>query len=80
MIHAEVTLYPLKTQNASRVINNSIETLDQESVEYEVGSMATHVHGNEDSVWNSLKSLFDQAQTSGGEVSMVVTITNSAKH
>ncbi|SET67451.1 Uncharacterized conserved protein YqgV, UPF0045/DUF77 family [Natronincola peptidivorans] len=79
MIHAEVTLYPLKTKDASAVINNSIDTLNQAGVEYNVGSMATHLHGNQEQVWNGLKRLFDEAQRSG-EVSMVVTITNAAEH
>ncbi|AKL94268.1 hypothetical protein CACET_c07580 [Clostridium aceticum] len=79
MIHAEVSLYPLKTQNAGDVINNSINALRQEGVQYNVGSMATHLHGNEEQVWSSLKKLFDEAQHSG-EVSMVVTITNAADH
>lgn len=78
MIHAEATLYPLKTQNASQVINNSINSLKQENIEYSVGPMATHIHGNEQEVWTSLKNLFNEAKQSGGEVSMVITITNAA--
>lgn len=80
MIHAEVALYPLKTANASEVINDSINALEQEDIEYTVGSMDTHIHGSEDAVWNSLKRVFSEAQRSGGEVSMVVTITNAADH
>ncbi|MEW9121673.1 MAG: YkoF family thiamine/hydroxymethylpyrimidine-binding protein [Thermotaleaceae bacterium] len=79
MIHAEVALYPLKTNEAGDVINRSISTLKDKNVEYNVGSMDTHIHGSEEEVWNSLKSLFDTAQNSG-EVSMVVTITNAADH
>jgi len=76
-IHAEVALYPLKTNNATQVINDSISTLQNQRVTYNVGSMDTHIHGNDEEVWNSLKSLFNQAKNSG-EVSMVVTITNAA--
>lgn len=79
MIHAEVSLYPLKNRNAGEVINSSIDALKREGVECNVGSMATHLHGDENQVWNSLKKLFDEAQASG-EVSMVVTITNAADH
>jgi len=78
MIHAEVALYPLKTNNATQVINSSIQTLQGQGVSYQVGPMDTHIHGSEEQVWNSLKQLFDKAQSSGGEVSMVVTITNAA--
>lgn len=78
MIHAEATLYPLKTENASQIINQSINTLNQEKIEYTVGPMATHMHGSEEAVWRSLKNLFEEAKHTGGEVSMVVTITNAA--
>jgi len=77
MIHAEVALYPLKTAAASQIINQSVQTLDQTGVEYRVGSMNTHLHGSEDQVWSGLRALFDAAQP-GGEVSMVVTLTNAA--
>ncbi|ABR47581.1 conserved hypothetical protein [Alkaliphilus metalliredigens QYMF] len=77
MIHAEVALYPLKTNRASETINNSISTLENQGIEYEVGPMATHFHGSEEQVWNGLRSLFGEAQQAG-EVSMVVTITNAA--
>jgi len=77
MIHAEATLYPHRSQNAGQIINQSLDSLRQEKVEYVVGPMATHMHGSEADVWHSLKKLFDEAKNSGGEVSMVVTITNS---
>ncbi|SHJ50305.1 Uncharacterized conserved protein YqgV, UPF0045/DUF77 family [Geosporobacter subterraneus DSM 17957] len=79
MIHAEVALYPLKTSHASEVINSSIDTLRNQGVQYSVGSMDTHIHGSEEQVWSSLRTLFDTAQRAG-EVSMVVTITNAAGH
>lgn len=79
MIHAEVALYPLKTTQASEIITSSINTLENHGVEYQVGSMDTHIHGTEDQVWQSLRSLFAKANASG-EVSMVVTITNAAHH
>ncbi len=77
MITAEVSVYPLKTSDASNVITNSINSLSNEGVEFSVGSISTHLHGNEEQVWNSLKEMFQNAQNSG-EVSMVVTITNAA--
>ncbi len=77
MITAEVSVYPLKTSDASNVITNSINSLSNVGVEYSVGSISTRLHGNEEQVWNSLKDMFQNAQNSG-EVSMVVTITNAA--
>ncbi|MTI95573.1 MAG: hypothetical protein FH749_08805 [Firmicutes bacterium] len=77
MIHAEVSLYPLKTNQASDVINNSIDALGSQGVQYSVGSMSTHLHGNEEQVWQGLQQMFQNAKKSG-EVSMVITITNAA--
>ncbi|KAB3525837.1 YkoF family thiamine/hydroxymethylpyrimidine-binding protein [Alkaliphilus serpentinus] len=76
-IHAEVALYPLKTSNATEVINNSINSLQNHRITYNVGSMDTHIQGNDDEVWRSLRTLFDEAKNKG-EVSMVITVTNAA--
>lgn len=77
MICAEVSLYPLKTNRASEIISDSLNTLDRQDVNVKVGSISTHIHGDSEQVWNGLRQLFDKAQ-SASEVSMVVTITNSA--
>jgi len=76
MLCAEVSIYPQKTNNASQVITSAIQTLSQENVEYKVGSLSTHIDGNDEQVWTGIKKLFNEAQNSG-EVSMVVTISNS---
>ncbi|MCR3923278.1 MAG: thiamine-binding protein, partial [Firmicutes bacterium] len=72
-----VSLYPLKTDQASSTINQSINSLHSYGVDYSVGSMSTHLEGSEEQVWDSLKGMFYKAQEAG-EVSMVVTITNAA--
>jgi uncharacterized protein YqgV (UPF0045/DUF77 family) len=77
MLHAEVSIYPLKTENASGIVSHSIMVLDNENVDYKVGSIATHVHGPDDDLWKSLKDMYDRAQE-GGEVNMVITISNAA--
>jgi len=77
MITAEVSVYPLKTSDASDVITNSINSLNNEGIEYSVGSISTRLRGNEEQVWNSLKDMFQNAQNSG-EISMVITVTNAA--
>lgn len=77
MITAEVSLYPQKTANASQIINSSLDTLKQYNLQAQVGSMSTRLQGAEDEVWAGLRSLFDQAKARS-EVSMVVTVSNSA--
>ncbi len=77
MLCAEVSIYPLKTTDNSGVINSSIEALNKNPVEYSVGSISTHLHGDETQVWKGLQDMFNDAQRKG-EVSMVVTLTNAA--
>ncbi len=59
------------------MINQSIHSLQNQGIEYTVGSISTHLHGAEEQVWASLQEMFRQARQSG-EVSMVVTVTNAA--
>lgn len=78
MITAEVAVYPLKTNNATGVINDTIDTLKGANVNYKVNSMNTRLSGIREEVFNGLRAMFNKAQSEAGEVSMVVTITNSA--
>lgn len=77
MLCAEVSLYPQKTTRASEIINESIQVLNDQRLEYKVGSLSTHLHGPEDQVWAGLQEMFKKASQSG-EVSMVVTLSNAA--
>lgn len=77
MISAEVSIYPLKTDQGSEVITGSIDNLNNRALYYSVGSISTYLEGEENEVWNGLKEMFEHAR-GGGEVSMVVTITNAA--
>lgn len=77
MITAEVALYPQKTNNASQIINSSLQSLNQFNLQTNVGSLSTRLQGSEEEIWSGLRSLFEQAKQQS-EVSMVVTISNSA--
>lgn len=77
MITAEVSLYPLKTTNASQIITNSLNSLKQSNLQTNVGSISTKISGSDEEVWSGLKTLFDQAKNQS-EVNMVVTISNNA--
>jgi uncharacterized protein YqgV (UPF0045/DUF77 family) len=77
LITAEVAIYPLKTSNATDVINSSITKLQNSNVDYSVNSMNTVVTGNKEDVFNGLKTMFTEAENRGGEVNMVVTIGNA---
>ncbi|MCY6369500.1 YkoF family thiamine/hydroxymethylpyrimidine-binding protein [Clostridium ganghwense] len=79
MITAEVAVYPLKTSDATNVINNSINTLQNTNVNYTVDSMNTKITGTKEQIFDSLNKMFTEAENSGGEVNMVVTLSNSTK-
>ena len=79
MIKAEVSIYPLKTDNASKVIKDSINTLKGNNVDYHVNSMNTILSGSKEEIFDCLRNMFNEAERSGGEVSMVVTIGNAYK-
>ncbi|RCX20985.1 YKOF-related protein [Anaerobacterium chartisolvens] len=78
MITADVAIYPLKTNSASEVITDSIDTLKKKRVDYSVSSLSTRLTGSKEEVFSSLSDMFSKAEGSGGEISMVVTISNSA--
>ena len=79
MISAEVAIYPLKSSHATKVIDNSIKTLNNSNIDYTVNSMNTRLRGRKEEIFNTLQIMFSEAETSGGEVSMVVTITNAGE-
>ncbi|ADY54608.1 hypothetical protein Sgly_0239 [Syntrophobotulus glycolicus DSM 8271] len=76
MLCAEVSVYPLKTNNATQVIDGAIEALSREQVKYKVGSISTHIDGNDEQVWSGIRKLYDEAKKTG-EVNMVVTFSNA---
>lgn len=78
MITAEVAVYPLKTGDATKVINKSIDALKDRNVSYTVNSMNTRLTGSSKDVFQCLATMFTEAEKTGGEVNMVVTIANNA--
>lgn len=79
MLCAEVSIYPQNNTNANQVVNDAISKMSQQSVRCKVGSVSTHLDGNDEQVWQSIKSAWESAKSSG-EVSMVVTLTNTTTH
>lgn len=79
MLCAEVSIYPQNTTNSNQIINDAISKMNQQSVQCKVGSVSTHLDGNDEQVWQSIKSAWESAKNSG-EVSMVVTLSNTTTH
>lgn len=78
MITAEVAVYPLKTTDATSVINKSINALKGKSVNYTVNSLNTKLTGSKEDVFSCLSTMFAEAEKAGGEVNMVITVANNA--
>ena len=77
MIIAEVAVYPLKTSDATNVINASIHTLDNTNVQYHVNSTNTRLSGSKSEIFQCLENMFSEAEKTGGEINMVVTVSNA---
>ncbi|NMB38154.1 MAG: hypothetical protein GX994_01075 [Firmicutes bacterium] len=76
MITAEVSLYPVETPDSDEIILESLKALDDQQLQYDIGSLSTNISGDSDQVWTALRSLYERARTSSYEVVMVVTIVN----
>ena len=76
MITAEVSLYPVETPDSDEIILESLKALDNQQLQYDIGSLSTNISGDSDQVWAALRSLYERAQMSSYEVVMVVTIAN----
>lgn len=76
MITAEVSLYPVETPDSDEIILESLKALDNQQLQYDIGSLSTNISGDSDQVWAALRSLYERAQMSSYEVVMVVTIVN----
>ncbi|WP_082725902.1 YkoF family thiamine/hydroxymethylpyrimidine-binding protein [Limnochorda pilosa] len=78
MITAQVSLYPVESDDPDEVVNLSLQGLADHGVHWQVGPVSTEIQGEPEQVWGAIRSLFDQALAQGaGEVSMVVTVTNA---
>ncbi len=77
MITAEVSLYPVETTESDEVVMDSLKALEGQQLQYDIGSLSTHLRGETDEVWNALRSLHQRTQATDYEVVMVVTISNS---
>lgn len=76
VITAEVSIYPVETVDSDNVIMDSLKSMEDYNLDYNIGSLSTHLNGDREQVWNAIKALHDKALATGHEVVMVVTISN----
>jgi uncharacterized protein YqgV (UPF0045/DUF77 family) len=76
VVSAQVSVYPLRSQQVSVVVAETIEELRRSGLDTRPGSMSTVVVGADDDVFAALAAAFRSA-AERGEVVMVVTVSNA---
>lgn len=74
-VQAEVSFYPLKTQDVTREIVAFVETLRGHGVEVELGPLSALIRGEAAAVFDVLKQAY-QARAQAGTAAMVVKYVN----
>jgi uncharacterized protein YqgV (UPF0045/DUF77 family) len=75
-ISAQVSLYPLRHEQLSPVIDEALGEFRRQGLEVQPGTMSTLVLGSEELVFSALREAFGKASRRG-EVVMVVTMSNA---
>ena len=77
-ISAQVSLYPLRHEELSPVIDEALEEFRRQGLEVQPGTMSTMVLGSEELVFSALRDAFTNASRRG-DVVMVVTVSNACR-
>ena len=75
-ISAQISLYPLKQQRLSPVIEEAWRILEENSLDLQKGGMSTVVSGPAETVFNAIQAVFMRSAEKGS-LSMVVTFSNA---
>jgi uncharacterized protein YqgV (UPF0045/DUF77 family) len=75
-ISAQISLYPLKQERLSPIIEGAWKILEVHPLSLEKGKMSTVVSGEAEKVFGSIQEVFLKAAESG-PLSMVVTFSNA---
>jgi len=75
-ISAQISLYPLKEQKLSPIIEEAWKILEENQLDLEKGAMSTVVAGEENRVFTAIREVFLKTAEKGA-VSMVVTYSNA---
>lgn len=73
---AQVSLYPLRQPHLSPAIDHALEVFMQRGLEVHPGTMSSVVMGDDDQLFDALKTAFQEVAEQG-EVVMVVTLSNA---
>ena len=75
-IPAQISLYPLKEQKLSPIIEEAWKILEENQLDLEKGAMSTVVAGEANRVFTAIREVFLKTAEKGA-VSMVVTYSNA---
>ena len=76
MIQVEVSLYPLKTENPSPIINRFCRIIEQDGHEIHIESMSTRIHGESERIFPSIQKAFEYV-AQDNKVVMTVKYSNA---
>ncbi|TCS79411.1 YkoF family thiamine/hydroxymethylpyrimidine-binding protein [Tepidibacillus fermentans] len=79
MISCQLALYPLATKQFESVITKALQAikpLESQGLTIEVGSMSTVIKGNDDLVWEAVRTLFEESIKEGHQIVLNATLSN----
>jgi len=76
IIQAEVSLYPLRTNEIGGAIESFVGNLEQQDMKVVSGSMSTRISGDSKSVFAALAESFDKIADQG-EVVLIAKVSNA---
>lgn len=75
MMSCQVSLYPLGNRDYEKIVLEAVRSLPQEGIEVDVNPMSTILRGDDEKVWEAVKSLY-QTGKSFGYMVMTMTLSN----
>ncbi|MCR4430317.1 MAG: Ykof family thiamine-binding protein [Tepidanaerobacteraceae bacterium] len=75
MMSCQVSLYPLGTKDYEKIVLEAVKNLPEEGVEVDLNPMSTLLRGEDEKVWEAVKSLYKTGKNFGDLV-MVITLSN----
>ena len=75
-ITAQVSLYPLRQETLSPIIDEALQTFQEHGLQVEPGSMSSLITGDDDTIFAALQEAFRGA-AGQGHVVMIATFSNA---
>jgi uncharacterized protein YqgV (UPF0045/DUF77 family) len=76
-ITAQISLYPLGTDDISSKIQRFTDTLIQRGLSVRVGPMSSHIEGESELLFDAVRLAFDEIATGDNKVVLTATFSNA---